>query len=98
MAIDANSAFVLGSEVAARRGPLSLQGEYLHAFVNRASVTFPGLYLAASYLLTGETRPYDREATILGKLVLARPLNLHRSTAGCTCSRCASSWWGKCRL
>jgi hypothetical protein len=40
--VDANSAFVLGLEVAARRGPLSLQGEYLHAFVDRASVTFPG--------------------------------------------------------
>ncbi len=91
-AIDANSAFVLGLEVAARRGPLSLQGEYLHAFVNRASVTFPGLYLAASYLLTGETRPYDREAAILGQVVPARPLNLRARTFGAAECAARYSW------
>ena len=58
--IAAKNAFVLGVEATARRGPLSLQGEVLNAFVDRASAGFPGCYLMGAYLLTGETRPYDR--------------------------------------
>src|SRR4029079_7696974 len=60
-ALAARRAFVPGAEFAARRGPLSRQGEYLHVFVAQATDNFNGLYLAAAYLLTGETRPYDRD-------------------------------------
>src|SRR5262249_4542059 len=80
--IEASSAFVLGVEAAGRRGPLSFQGEYLQAFVDRASVSFPGLYLTVAYLLTGEVRPYDREAAVFGQLVPARPMDLRAGRFG----------------
>ncbi|MCC6848422.1 MAG: hypothetical protein IT294_07975 [Deltaproteobacteria bacterium] len=80
--IDAASAYVLGLEIAGRRGPLSFQSEYLHAFVDGAGHTFPGFYVAAAYLLTGEQRPYDREQATFGQLVPARPLSLRARTFG----------------
>lgn len=80
--IPAKSAFVLGVEGVARRGPLSIQAEVLSAFVDRAASRFPGMYVAASYLLTGEVRPYDREAAAFGQVVPARPLSLRERRFG----------------
>lgn len=40
-----------GDVLAGRRGPLSFQGEVLHAFVDRSLLHFPGLYLAVGYLI-----------------------------------------------
>jgi phosphate-selective porin OprO/OprP len=60
--IDADGAFVFGAEVAWVNGPLSVQGEYLHSWVqaNNGSVAgFGGFYVSASWFLTGESRPYD---------------------------------------
>jgi len=91
-AIDASSAYVLGVEVAGRRGPLSFQGEYLHAFVDRAAHTFPGVYVAAAYLLTGERRPYDREQATFGQVVPARPLSLRARTFGAVEGAGRFSW------
>ena len=88
--VDASSAYVLGLEVAGRRGPLSFQGEYLHAFVDRAGHTFPGAYVAAAYLLTGETRPYDREQATFGQIVPTRPLSIRARTFGAF--ECAGRW------
>ena len=73
--IDARHAFVLGFEAAARRGPLSFQGEFFEAFVDRSSARFPGLYLSLAGLLTGEVRPYDREQAAFGQVVPRRPLD-----------------------
>ncbi len=88
--IPASSAFVLGLEAAARRGPLSIQGEILNAFVNHASAGFPGFYLQASYLLTGEIRPYDREQAVFGQVVPLRPLSFRARTLGA--AECAARW------
>jgi phosphate-selective porin OprO/OprP len=89
-AVDANQAFVLGFEAAGRRGPLSFQGEFLHAFANRAAARFPGMYLSAAYLLTGEVRPYDREQAIFGQVIPLRPLSLRARTFGA--AECAARW------
>lgn len=91
-AVDAHSAYVLGVEVAGRRGPLSFQGEYLHAFVDGAGHAFPGVYVAAAYLLTGEARPYDREQATFGQLVPARPLSWCARTFGAVEGAGRLSW------
>jgi phosphate-selective porin OprO/OprP len=91
-AIEARNAYVLGLEAAGRRGPLSFQGELLHAFVDQSSARFPGLYLSAAYLFTGEVRPYDREPAVFGQVVPARPLALRARTFGAVEGAARYSW------
>ena len=86
----ARQAFVLGLEVAGRRGPLSVQGEYLHVFVDGGADNFDGLYVAAAYLLTGEQRPYDREGAVFGQVVPRRPLSVRARDFGAL--ECAARW------
>jgi phosphate-selective porin OprO/OprP len=52
-----------GLELLWNSGPFSLTGEYMSAWVNASASgdpQFTGGYVTASYVLTGETRPYDR--------------------------------------
>lgn len=61
--ITANSADHFGVEGLLNIGPASLLGEYITAKVNTPTGDDPhfyGYYLTGSYVLTGETRPYDR--------------------------------------
>jgi phosphate-selective porin OprO and OprP len=61
--IVADGATHAGLELLWNRGPLSFTGEYMHAWVDAGTAgdpRFSGGYLTASYVLTGETRPYDR--------------------------------------
>jgi phosphate-selective porin OprO/OprP len=90
--IESRNAFVLGLETAARRGPWSFQGEFLNAFVDRSTGGFHGLYLATSYLFTGETRPYDREVAVFGQVVPAQPLSLRARTFGAFEGAARYSW------
>jgi phosphate-selective porin OprO/OprP len=73
--IDAKQALVVDFELAGRRGPLSVQGEYLHSFVDGNVENFAGLYVQGAYLLTGEMRPYDREGAVFGQVIPRRPLD-----------------------
>ncbi|HUM00685.1 MAG TPA: porin [Thermoanaerobaculia bacterium] len=60
--MSANSAMTFGGEAAFVNGPFSLQAEILHSWVNRTAgdtVDFGGYYVSASWILTGESRPYD---------------------------------------
>jgi len=60
--ISSKGALVVGGEAAWVSGPLSLQGEYLHSFVQQAqgkALDFTGLYGSVSWFLTGETRRYN---------------------------------------
>lgn len=69
--IGAENVFLLGSELAAVRGPTSLQAEYLTAFVAARDLGDPilhGGYLLLSHFLTGETRPYERAMGAFGRL------------------------------
>jgi phosphate-selective porin len=90
--VDARQAFVFDAEFAARRGPLSFQAEYLHAFVDGNVENFGGFYIAGAYLITGEVRPYDRERAVFGQVLPRRPLDPH--TWGLGALECASrySW------
>jgi phosphate-selective porin OprO/OprP len=61
--INAHYANLIGLESALVYGPFSLQGELMQSFVNRKSTSsslyFPGFYVQASYILTGENRRYS---------------------------------------
>ncbi len=58
---------VLDMEAALVLGPLSLQGEFVNAWVLRDAgkdeLAFTGSYVYVSYFLTGESRPYKSNAT-----------------------------------
>lgn len=61
--LPADHAWHLGLEALWNEGPLSLLAEYDHAWVEAPSSgdpEFSGSYLTGSWVLTGETRPYDR--------------------------------------
>ena len=63
---------VLGGEAAWVNGPFSIQGEYVHSFVEHAYggvLNFDGFYASASWFLTGETRPYDRAAGTFARVM-----------------------------
>ncbi|MFQ5415850.1 MAG: OprO/OprP family phosphate-selective porin [Myxococcota bacterium] len=63
-AIDGDDVDLMGLEFAWIHGPLSLQSEYMHAFVDVPGTTrdFWGVYAQASYFLTGENRKYNPAA------------------------------------
>lgn len=61
--IAADSADHFGVEALLNVGPVSFLGEYITAKVNSPTLdnpTFSGWYVTGSWILTGETRPYDR--------------------------------------
>jgi phosphate-selective porin OprO/OprP len=73
--INANHTQLHGLEMVWVNGPLSIQGEYMAAAVDRSDgrdVTFHGGYIYASYFLTGEHRPYNRASATMDRLV---PIN-----------------------
>lgn len=59
---DARQIHRLGLEAAWRNGPVSVQAEWMHAEIERnaglAEVDVDGWYVAGSWFLTGESRPY----------------------------------------
>lgn len=61
--IAANDAFQYGFEALWNSGPFSLLAEYNHATLDSPSLNDPefnGYYITGSWVITGETRPYDR--------------------------------------
>jgi phosphate-selective porin OprO/OprP len=83
--IDANNAYLVGFEAAMVRGPLSLQGELFHSAVDDkrgGMLNFGGLYVYGSWLLTGESRPYDRAAGVFARLQPRRDLSLRGGGLG----------------
>jgi len=57
----ASHSYLAGAEAAFVFGPLSVQGEYFHTWVNGGSdPQFDGFYAFVSYFLTGEHRPYKK--------------------------------------
>ena len=76
-AIDGRGAVVLGNEMAAAKGPWSVQGELLAARVPGASggdADFGGAYVFGTWCLTGEPRPYDRTAGYFGTVTPQQPV------------------------
>jgi phosphate-selective porin OprO/OprP len=70
--ITADNALVADAEAAWVRGPFSVQGEYLHSWVNEKdgqSPGFNGVYASASWFLTGESRPYDKNNGCFSRVI-----------------------------
>jgi phosphate-selective porin OprO and OprP len=83
--IDAEDALSWGAEFAAERGALSLQSEFLQASVgghDASAHTFWGCYVAGSWLLTGESRPYNRNTGAFSRVVPCHPFSLRDRTFG----------------
>jgi phosphate-selective porin OprO/OprP len=73
------AAELIGLEAAWVEGSFSLQSEFIHSFVDQpgASVlNFGGAYVYASWLLTGECRPYDASRGIFGRLAPRQDFSL----------------------
>jgi phosphate-selective porin OprO/OprP len=70
--IAADGALVAGAEAAWVKGPFSVQSEYLHSWVNEKdgqAPGFDGVYASASWFLTGESRPYDRQNGCFSRVI-----------------------------
>ena len=73
--IDASKAATVGAEVAWVNGPFSAQGEFIRSTVapsDGGALNFYGFYVLSSWYLTGESRPYNRDAGDFGRLVPLR--------------------------
>jgi len=63
--------WLIGTELAAAYGPISLQGEYIHNKVFRTvgtNLDFYGAYVQGSWILTGESRPYNAKQGVFTQL------------------------------
>ena len=75
---DAESTFHYGLEMAWRKGPFVLMGEYIESNV-RSSIfsdpSFNGYYVVASYTITGEMRAYNKRSGTLKRVKVANGIN-----------------------
>ncbi|MFH1791872.1 MAG: porin [Candidatus Omnitrophota bacterium] len=70
-AIRANSVSLVAAETALVYGPLSVQGEYIGSIVDRNAgkdLYFQGFYGYASYFITGEHRPFNKDLALFSRL------------------------------
>ncbi len=71
-----NAQVSYGVEIAGVAGPLSVQGEYIGSELDRDrfdNECYSGWYAYASWILTGESRPYDAQSGTFGRLKPRRP-------------------------
>jgi len=83
--IPANNADLLDAEIAFVMNSLSLQGEYIHSWVNSeegGTLQFKGSYAYVSYFLTGETRLYDKTHGIFTSVRPKKNFSLRDHTYG----------------
>lgn len=74
-----------GLEAAAKWNQFSLQGEYMHADVQRevtSDVDVNGWYVAGSWLITGESRPYSAKEGTFGRVKPHSPFSLKDGGTG----------------
>lgn len=85
-AIDADSAYSYGGELALQHRNFSLQGEYLRFGIERkanlSDVEFAGWYVMGSWVLTGESRSYSNSRGAFGTVRPAKPFNMADGTFG----------------
>jgi phosphate-selective porin OprO/OprP len=70
-------------EAAWKNGPLSLQGEYFHSFIDAAEkLDFNGWYVFGSWIVTGESRRYSPSGGIFGGIRPKREFSLKKQQWG----------------
>ena len=82
--IDAKTAGTLAAELAYVNGPFTVQGEFLDSRVREndgEALNFWGFYGAASWYLTGESRPYNPAEGYFKRLVPLRNFNFGKGGA-----------------
>ena len=75
---DAESTFHYGLEMAWRKGPFILMGEYIQSNVSSSTFndpTFKGYYVVASYTITGEMRAYNKRSGLFRRVNVANGIN-----------------------
>jgi len=75
---DAESTFHYGLELAWRKGPFILLGEYIQSNVRSSTYNdpiFKGYYVVASYTITGEMRTYNKRSGIFKRVNVANGIN-----------------------
>lgn len=90
--IVADGANLLGAELAAALGSLTIQSEVMYALVNQQggpSLAFPGAYVQAAYALTGEHHPYNRKSGVFTRLIPEENFGTH---AGAGAWELAARW------
>ena len=73
--LPANNLQTWNAEISWRRGPLWLASEYTRTAVdnpNLANPDFDGYWIGASWVLTGEMRPYNKKSGAFGGVPIAR--------------------------
>ncbi len=73
--IDARNAFTLDLEASWRRGPVSVSGEFLRSRVDAplaGDPVFSGYNVRASWIVTGEMRPYNARSATFGPVPVSR--------------------------
>lgn len=73
--LDANDALNLNLEASWRRGPLWINAEYVDTAVDSPTfgdLDFSGYHASATYVLSGELRPYNKKSGTLGTLPVAK--------------------------
>lgn len=73
--LPANNTQTWNAELAWRRGPLWLASEYTRTKVDNpdlANPNFDGYWIAGSWVLTGEMRPYNKKSGTFGSVPIAR--------------------------
>ena len=75
----------IGAELAYAEGPVLISSEYTSTWVSSAQTgdpRFDGFYVAASWCLTGESRPYDRVTGSFGAISPSTPFSFRRGGIG----------------
>lgn len=83
---------LLGAELAAAFGSLTIQSELIYALVAQEagpSLAFPGAYVQVAYVLTGEHHPYNRRQGVFTRIV---PAENFGTRAGCGAWEAAARW------
>ena len=83
---------LFGGELAMIYHSLHMQSEVIYANVNQIAgptANFWGAYARAGYFLTGEVRPYNRKAGVLGRIT---PLNPYGTCSGWGAWEVAGQW------
>ena len=81
----AGHATSVGGEIAYAEGPVTISSEYASNWIaspQTGDPRFDGWYVTASWLLTGESRPYDRVTGFFGAISPTTPFSFKRGGIG----------------